>query len=59
MLRRTIALFAVLSLALSGCELVVSIDRSRIPDGSVETVAHHGNCEGIVFGDRGDGQHDT
>ena len=26
------------------------------PDGSVETVAHHGNCEGIVFGDRGDGQ---
>ena len=26
------------------------------PDGTVETVAHHGNCEGIVFGDRGDGQ---
>jgi hypothetical protein len=26
------------------------------PDGTVETVVHHGNCEGIVFGDRGDGQ---
>ena len=26
------------------------------PDGTVETVVHHGNCEGIIFGDRGDGQ---
>lgn len=26
------------------------------PDGTVDTVAHHGNCEGIIYGDRGDGQ---
>lgn len=25
------------------------------PDGTVETFVHHGNCEGIIFGDRGDG----
>lgn len=24
-------------------------------DGTVETVVHHGNCEGLIFGDRGDG----
>ena len=27
-----------------------------LPDGKVETFVHQGNCEGIVFGDRGDGQ---
>lgn len=26
------------------------------PDGQVETFVHHGNCEGLSFGDRGDGQ---
>jgi hypothetical protein len=26
------------------------------PDGTVETVVHHGNCEGLIYGDRGDGQ---
>ena len=25
------------------------------PDGTVETVVQHGNCEGIIYGDRGDG----
>ncbi|HFE46735.1 MAG TPA: hypothetical protein ENJ18_14780 [Nannocystis exedens] len=26
------------------------------PDGTVETFAHQGSCEGIIFGDRGDGE---